>query len=102
MARSLYKGERLGKLPPCAICMGPGEGPRAELHLGHGVRVWLCGAHRAPEFVTRRAGRDLVASLGAMWRAAGALTAARRRALEGHLGRLGSAPAARRRPGSYG
>ena len=26
MARSLYKGARLGKAPPCLICMGPGEG----------------------------------------------------------------------------
>jgi hypothetical protein len=102
MARSLYKGEPLGKLPPCALCMGPGTGERAELHLPHGVRVWLCAAHRSADFLTRRAGRDLVASLGGMWRAAGALTASRRRALEAHLDRLGGAPAARRRPGSYG
>ena len=37
--RSHYKGEALGKLPPCAICAGPGEGKRAELHLPHGIRV---------------------------------------------------------------
>ena len=29
MPRSFYKGEWLGKLPACAICMGRGHGPRA-------------------------------------------------------------------------
>ena len=68
MARSFYKGQRLGKRPPCLLCMGPGEGERAELHLPHGVSVWLCEAHRSAEFLERRAGRDFTASL---WRAAG-------------------------------
>jgi hypothetical protein len=102
--RTYYKARGLGKLPPCAICAGPGSGPRAELHLTHGVRVWLCEAHRSEEFLRHRAGRDLVASLAAVWRAAGCLTARRRAALEGHLRSLGSAGGGadgRPLPGSY-
>jgi hypothetical protein len=100
MATSLYKGPALGKLPPCLICAGPGEGPREILYLTRGVMVWLCAAHRAPAFLTRRAGRDLVASLGALWSAAGCFGARRRRALEDHLRRVRQPPAAPR-PGSY-
>jgi small ligand-binding sensory domain FIST len=102
MARSLYKGERLGKQPPCALCAGAGEGPRARVTLTHGVSVWLCAGHRAPEFLRRRAGRDFVATLGAVWSAAGCLTARRDAALEAHLGRVRSAGrVVRARPGSY-
>jgi len=53
------------------------------------------------EFQTRRAGRDLVASLMHVWTAAGCLTRRRSRALDLHrvrlLGREGSRPL----PGSY-
>ena len=101
MARSFYKGERLGGLPACAICGGAGRGDRAELHLPAGVRVWLCAAHRSEEFLTRRAGRDLVASLLHVWRAAGCLTGARSRALAIHSSRLTSSMPARSCPGSY-
>ena len=100
MARSLYKGDRLGTRPPCLICMGPGRGERALLHLPGGVSVWLCAEHRGHDFLTRRAGRDLVASLLHAWRSAGCLTKARHRALDAHLKRF-AAPAPRRRPGSY-
>jgi hypothetical protein len=102
MASTLYKGPALGQLPPCLICAGPGEGPRARLFLTHGVSVWLCAAHRAPAFLRRRAGRDLVASLGALWSGAGCFGARRRRALEDHLRRVRQ-PGTRtgRRPGSY-
>jgi len=101
MARSLYKGERLGKTPACAICVGAGQGRRAELHLPCGVRVWLCEAHRSQEFATRRAGRDLVASLMHVWSSAGCLTASRSRALDLHRARLTAPLAVRPRPGSY-
>jgi hypothetical protein len=100
MATTLYKGPALGKLPPCLICAGPGQGPRAQLHLTHGVSVWLCAGHRAPAFLTRRAGRDLAATLGALWSAAGCLGARRRRALSDHLRRVAQPPAPAR-PGSY-
>jgi hypothetical protein len=99
MARTLYKGAPLGKLPPCLICAGPGEGPRERLHMTHGVTVWLCAAHRSPAFLARRAGRDLAASLGALWSGAGCLTARRRLALTAHLRRVCQRPDAR--PGSY-
>lgn len=100
MAKSFYKAKWIGKLPMCAICSGPGEGPRAELHLTHGVSVWLCEAHRSEEFQKRRAGRDFVASLGEVWRAAGIRSARHRQALSAHLTRI--RPARNRdRPGSY-
>src|SRR5258706_8407652 len=102
MATTLSKGPALGKLPPCLICAGPGQGPRARLFLTHGVSVWLCASHRAPEFLRRRAGRDLAATLAALWSGAGCFGARRRLALEDHLRRVRQPGAgARRRPGSY-
>lgn len=101
MATSFYKARGMGSRPPCAICMGPGEGPRAELHLPCGVRVWLCEAHRSAEFQARRAGRDLMVSLMNVWQAAGCLTRRRARALDVHRARLTAAPPERPRPGSY-
>lgn len=103
MTTSLYKGPALGSKPPCLICMGPGEGDRAQLHLPFGVSVWLCAAHRSESFQRRRGGRDLVVSLSGAWEASGALTRRRQRALEVHRARLltrGRTPAPRR-PGSY-
>lgn len=100
MVKSFYKGQPPGKRPPCLICMGPGRGQRELVHMPHGVSVWLCGAHRSPEFLTRRAGRDLVASLVRAWGAAGCLTRARHRALDAHRDRL-TRPPGRARPGSY-
>src|SRR5262249_54653911 len=98
---SYYKGEPLGKKPPCAICAGPGRGERAELELGHGISVWLCAAHRAPDFLTARSGRDLVVSLIAVWEASGCLTQRRHRALDAHLAAIRRKATARARPGSY-
>jgi hypothetical protein len=104
MPKSFYKGERLGSRPPCAICMGRGEGERARLVLPGGVSVWLCAAHRSESFQRSRAGRDFWVSLRYVWAAAGCLTARRERALEVHRERLlrqTREPAARARPGSY-
>ena len=101
MARSHYKDVWQGKLPGCALCAGPGEGAREELLLTHGVRVWLCAAHRSPAFLTMRAGRDLVASLHEVWRRAGALSTRRSQALDAHLARVRAAARARGRPGSW-
>ena len=81
--------------------MGPGSGPRARLHLPFGLSVWLCAEHRSHEFLTRRAGRDLVVSLSGVWDAAGCMSASRQRAMIGHLARVNAAPAASPRPGSY-
>ncbi len=103
MTTIIDEGAPLGSRPPCLICMGPGEGERARLHLPFGVSVWLCAAHRSDEFQRRRGGRDLAASLSGAWRASGAMTRRRQRALEAHLARLASdgRPRATRRPGSY-
>ena len=101
MAKSFYKGEPLGNRPPCAICMGRGEGERARMILPGGVSVWLCAAHRSEEFQRRRAGRDFMVSLRAVWQAADCLTARRERALTVHRRRLLEAPPPRGRPGSY-
>jgi hypothetical protein len=87
-------------MPMCAICGGAGEGPRAEHRLTHGVSVWLCAAHRSDAFQTRRSGRDFVASLAAVWRAAGITTRRHALALEAHLRRV-KGPNPRDRPGSY-
>jgi hypothetical protein len=101
MARSYYKGPSLGKLPACAICAGPGSGGRAEFHLPGGVVVWLCAEHRAHEFLVSRTGRDIVASLMHLWRAAGCFDRRRSKALDLHLERLRNAIENPRRPGSY-
>ncbi len=101
MAKSFYKGQRLGTRPPCLLCMGPGEGAREQLHLPYGVSVWLCGAHRSAGFQRRRAGRDFVASLWRAWEAGGCLTRARSRALDAHRARLLDVRGPRSRPGSY-
>jgi hypothetical protein len=101
VARSFYKGENLGSRPPCAICVGKGIGERAQLVLPFGIRVWLCEAHRSPEFRRRRAGRDFVASLSAVWAAGGCLTIRRDRALEIHRRALLAAYRERGKPGSY-
>jgi hypothetical protein len=103
MAMQRDTGSRLGSTPACAICAGPGEGDRAELHLPFGVTVWLCAAHRSEEFQRRREGRDLSVSLSAVWQACGALTARRVRALEAHRATLlrPAMPRSARRPGSY-
>jgi hypothetical protein len=82
VAKSFSKGEPLGSQPPCAICMGRGEGERGRLTLPGGVSVWLCAAHRSPAFQRPRAGRDFASSLSCVWEAAGCYTARRRRALE--------------------
>lgn len=101
MARSFYKEKGLGSRPACAICVGAGEGERAPLHLPCGVSVWLCAAHRSVAFQTRRAGRDLEASLFHVWRSSGCLTASRARALSIHRARLSSGMPVREAPGSY-
>ena len=100
VAKSYYKAAWIGKLPMCAICGGAGDGPRAEHHLTHGVSVWLCGAHRSDEFQRRRAGRDFVASLQAVWRAAGIRSKRHEAALSAHLDRVRRQPQ-RAQPGSY-
>lgn len=100
MAKSHYNGEWIGKTPMCALCGGAGEGPRAEHRLTHGITVWLCEAHRSGTFQRRRAGRDFVASLAAVWQAAGVMSRRHSAALDTHLRRVRQ-PQARRRPGSY-
>lgn len=84
----------------CAICGGAGDGPRAEHFLTHGVSIWLCEVHRSEEFQRRRAGRDFVASVGAVWRAAGISGRRHSQALIAHLRRVRGTPP-RERPGSY-
>ena len=101
MARSFYKERGLGTRPACAICVGAGEGPREALHLPCGVSVWLCAAHRSMAFQTRRAGRDLEASLFHVWNSAGCLTRSRVRALTLHRARLTAGMPDRPAPGSY-
>jgi hypothetical protein len=101
VARSLYKGERFGNRPPCAICVGTGVGERAELRLPYGITVWLCEEHRSAEFQRRRAGRDMVASLSWVWSSAGCMTRRREKALEVYRRQVLDGRAGRDLPGSY-
>jgi hypothetical protein len=101
MARSLYKAPWSGKEPLCALCLSPTRERRSQLHLSHGVAVWLCPAHASPEFQRRRAGRDFARTLWEAWRATGSLTRRRERALDAHLARVQRRGGARPRPGSY-
>lgn len=101
MVKSHYKGPWIGKTPMCAICAGPGEGTRARHHLTHGVSVWLCEAHRTTDFQRRRGGRDFVASLAAVWGAAGTMTRRHDDALRRHLARVRPRGEPRDLPGSY-
>lgn len=101
MATSHYKGPWIGKTPMCAICAGAGEGVRSRHHLTHGVWVWLCEAHRSVEFQRRRGGRDFVASLAAVWGAAGTMTRRHDHALRRHLARVRPRRDPSELPGSY-
>ena len=78
-ARGWGSGRRL-------ICMGPGEGERAQLHLPGGVSVWLCAAHRSAGFHPAGGEGSGVSLMGA-WEAAGCMTRARHRALDAHRAR---------------
>jgi hypothetical protein len=73
----------------------------APLHLTHGIYVWLCGAHRTPEYLGRRSGQVFTKRLAAAWAACGTLTKRRRDALAAHLSRTRTGPAERDLPGSY-
>jgi hypothetical protein len=88
-ARSLYKARGVPtKQPVCAICVDRTRGRTTQVEVGYGVCVWLCETHASPEFRTFRAGRDFVLTLQRIWQANGCLTAARHRALDGHLAAL--------------
>lgn len=99
---TLYKARGIPtKQPVCAICVDRTRGRTQRVHLTHRVSVWLCQDHAAPEFQTRRGGRDFVRTLMGVWNANDCLTAARSRALDAHLARLTEPPPMRPRPGSY-
>ena len=72
--------------PPCAICGRGGREQRKQLHLTHGISVWLCDAHRGEAFLKRRSGREFAERLSAVWAASGVLTIRRQDALEGTSG----------------
>ena len=101
MARSLDKAAWSGHAPLCALCLTPRAERRSQVHLAHGIAVWLCPAHGSDEFLRRRAGRDFVHTLGEVRRAAGVLTRRRERALAAHLQRVRRSRTSRPRPGSY-
>jgi hypothetical protein len=100
-AVSLYKARGMPtKSPVCAICVDRTRGRTHRVEFGYGVAVWLCEVHASTEFMTRRSGRDLVATLQQLWRAHGCLTAARSKALQAHLAAL-RGRSTRPLPGSY-
>ena len=88
-AKTFYKARGMGAVAAVrdlhgAGARGPGGG-EAGLR-GPGVAVRRAPVGRSSP--RRRAGRDLVVSLTAVWDAAGCLTAARQRALRAHLARV--------------
>jgi hypothetical protein len=84
----------------CAICSDRTRGGARPISLGYGVTIWLCPQHASPEFQRWHEGRVFVQALERVWEADGCLTAARRKALDGHLRALREI-ATRPRPGSY-
>jgi hypothetical protein len=98
---TLYKARNVPtKSPCCAICLDRTRGRTTRVEFGYGVTVWLCADHGSVDFLTRRSGRDLVATLSGVWQAAGAATTNRHKAMEAHLAALRGRPQ-RPRPGSY-
>jgi hypothetical protein len=98
---TLYKARNIrSKQPVCAICVDRTRGRTERIEFGYGVAVWLCQRHADVQFLTRRGGRDIVATLQQLWTAHGCLTTARRKALESHLHSLRTRPR-RPLPGSY-
>jgi hypothetical protein len=84
---SVYKHPSLPrKQQLCAICTLKTRGSTVEVHLTHGVSVFLCTAtHATTEFMHANGGRDLAHLLSLVWRACNQLNANRRRALEAHI-----------------
>ena len=74
--------------PVCAICGHAGRGETAELHMTHGVSVWLCPPHRDLGFLRRRRGGTFTTRLEAVWRANGMATSRRLAALHTHPRRM--------------
>ena len=61
---TLYKARNVRtKQPVCALCVDRTRGPTERVEFGYGVALWLCEGHASAEFLTRRAGRDIVATL---------------------------------------
>ena len=103
---SVYKHPSLPrKQQLCAICTLKTRGSTVEVHLTHGVSVFLCTAtHATTAFMHANGGRDLAHLLSLVWRACNQLNANRRRALEAHIDGTSSAEPARDEhalPGSY-
>ena len=85
MAKSVYKHPHLPrKQNLCAVCSLETRGPVVELHLTHGVSVWLCRYHASEEFQTMRSGRDFDLTLFKVWQANRCFTRNHRLALAAH------------------
>jgi hypothetical protein len=103
--RSVYKHPSLPRNHQlCAICTLKTRGATVEVHLNHGVSVFLCSAtHATTAFMHANGGRDLARLLALVWRASNQLNRNRERALQAHVD--GLARAATRDeaslPGSY-
>ena len=86
MVKSVYKHPHLPrKQNLCAVCSLETRGPVVELHLTHGVSVWLCRYHASDEFQTMRSGRDFNLTLFKVWQANRCYTRNHRLALDAHL-----------------
>jgi hypothetical protein len=87
--------------PHCVICGHRGRGEAQLFHMTHGIAVWLCSAHRDPQFLRRRHGRVFAERLHVAWLSAGRATKKQPNALEAHIRRMNPLPPQREQPGSY-
>jgi hypothetical protein len=86
--------------PACVLCRGR-RGPAAQLHLSHGVSVWLCQLHGGEEFLRRRGGKEFGERLVAYWLGGGSLTTRRLEAVRIFIDQVREAAVGRTLPGSY-
>ncbi len=103
---SVYKHPSLPrKHELCAICTLKTRGSTVEVHLNHGVSVFLCtSTHATTEFMHANGGRDLADLLALVWGANNQLNRNRERALQAHVDGLARSASRDEAslPGSYG
>lgn len=87
--------------PACVLCGHAGRGPASQLHLSHGVSVWLCEIHGGKAFLRRRGGKEFCERLIARWHAAGSLTVRRLDAVRTVIDQTRASAGGDALPGSY-
>jgi hypothetical protein len=100
-AAATLKERALRRGPCCVLCGHSGRGPSSQLHLTHGISVWLCAVHSSEAFLRRRGGRDFAERLVEVWVAGGVARVRCIEAARAHVRQIRNAYAGRTLPGSY-